>query len=110
MSVEQYTAALARANEVYRARARVKRQIYAGARPVTDALELECCETMTVEALLMSQRGWGPTRTRRLLRALEDAGVVISPRRLLGDLTERQLSALATATCGSRSKWIPHLR
>ena len=47
-------------------------------------------DTMTVAELLVSQRGWGPTRSAKMLRS-----VSLSEKKTLGSLTERQRVMLA---------------
>jgi hypothetical protein len=45
---------------------------------------------MTVTDLLLSQRGWGPRRSSKLLHSLS-----LSEKKTLGSLTERQRMMLA---------------
>ena len=84
--------ALERANEVRLARARLKRAVAGGSRPVADIV-VECpweAESMTVNELLMSQSRWGRARSRRLL-----VSIGMAEEKRLGSLTERQRGGLA---------------
>jgi hypothetical protein len=93
----QHMLALERANRVRLARAALKRTIASGQ---VDAAEvvLSCpweAESMTVSELVMSQRRWGRTRSRKFLE-----GIGLSENKTVGSLTERQrvtLAALLTA-------------
>jgi hypothetical protein len=91
-SAPQHLKALARANQVRVARAVLKRRIATG--DVTVPQVLVACPwhatTMSISELLMSQRSWGRTRSRRLLVS---AGIPETKR--LGNLTERQRKATA---------------
>ena len=85
--------ALGRANEVRRARARLKRQI--AEREITAAEIIlnppsEASSWPVVE-LLMSQRRWGMRKCQRLLVHTQ-----IDERRTIGKLTDRQRSSLVT--------------
>lgn len=90
----QHLEALARANEVRLARAALKRAVARGEVAVADVV----CDvpdeaaTMTVHDLLASQRRWGDTRCRRLLRTIP-----ISETKAVGTLTQRQRDALVDA-------------
>lgn len=84
--------ALARANEIRRARAALKRRIAAG-----DVSAAEVILTPPLEAtswplgeLLISQRAWGRARSAKFLRSNR-----ISEQKPLGELTERQRRLLA---------------
>jgi len=85
--------ALERANEVRRARARLKREI---AEREINAAEIilnppaEASSWPVVE-LLMSQRQWGMRKCQRLLVHSQ-----IDERRTIGQLTDRQRSSLVT--------------
>lgn len=96
--------ALEKANEVRLARARLKRSIADGRTSAADvvlALPWEA-RNWSVGELLMSQRRWGSIRARKLL-----AGLHISEKRPIGELTERQRRVLAAlleaGECGERS-------
>ena len=54
---------------------------------------------MTVAELLLSQRGWGPTRSAKMLRS-----VSLSEKKTLGSLTERQRVMLAAVLGGRENK------
>ena len=84
--------ALERANDVRLARATLKRRLRAGELAAADALRRGSrdTDTMTVADLLVSQRGWGPSRSAKLLRSLS-----LSEQKTLGSLTERQRVMLA---------------
>ena len=74
------------------ARARMKRRIAAGELPVQDVV-LSCpwqAHSMSISDLLMSQKRWGRTRSRRLLVSLS-----VPENKQVGTLTERQRQALA---------------
>ncbi len=88
----QRLAALERANHVRLARAVLKRRLRAGETAVAEAIlrGSRDTDTMTVSELLLSQRGWGPTRSSKMLRS-----VSLSEQKTLGSLTERQRVMLA---------------
>lgn len=88
----QQLKALERANQVRRARAHLKRKIASGEMSVPQVL-VACpwhAATMSISDLLMSQRSWGRTRSRRLL-----VSVGVPERKPVGNLTERQRTAMA---------------
>jgi hypothetical protein len=88
----QYMRALERANEVRLARAELKRRVAFGEINVAEVI-LHCpCEahSMAVAELLMSQRRWGQTRCRNTL-----AQLLMSDKKTVGSLTDRQRRALA---------------
>ena len=88
----QHLKALARANQVRIERAELKRRIASGDISVPQVL-LACpshATTMSISALLMSQRSWGRTRSRRLL-----ASAGVPEAKAVGNLTERQRTATA---------------
>ena len=90
----QHLEALARANAVRLARAALKRAVARGELAVADVV-LDCPDealTMTVFDLLASQRRWGDTRCKRLLRTIP-----ISETKTVGTLTDRQRDALVAA-------------
>jgi hypothetical protein len=89
---QQYMRALERANEVRLARAELKRRVAEGELRVADVV-LESpweARSMAVADLLMSQRRWGRTRSRRFL-----AGIPLSEAKTIGSMTERQRLKLA---------------
>jgi hypothetical protein len=89
---DQHLRALEYANRVRLARARMKRRIAAGELPVQDVV-LSCpwqAHSMSISDLLMSQKRWGRTRSRRLLVSLS-----VPENKQVGTLTERQRQALA---------------
>ena len=89
---EQHLRALEYANRVRLARARMKRSIAAGELPVQDVV-LSCpwqAHSMSISDLLMSQKRWGRTRSRRLLVSLS-----VPENKQVGTLTDRQRQALA---------------
>ena len=69
------------------ARARLKEQIAAGAMTAGEVILRSGWEidTMPIDALLLSQRGWGERRCRHFL-----ARVRIRESKTIGSLTERQ--------------------
>src|SRR5947209_17757196 len=79
--------ALERANRVRLTRATLKRRLRSGEIAAADAIlrRSRDTDTMTVAELLLSQRGWGPTRSAKMLRS-----VSLSEKKTLGSLTERQ--------------------
>lgn len=83
--------ALARANHIRGARAVLKHRLRAGEIALADVILRRSADidTMTVEELLRSQRGWGPKRASKLLRA-----AVLSENKTIGSLTERQCTSL----------------
>lgn len=84
--------ALERANEVRIARAELKRRVAEGELRPAEVI-LTCpweAQSMAVADLLMSQRQWGRTRTRRFL-----AEVPMSEAKTIGSMTERQRLRLA---------------
>ena len=85
--------ALEHANHVRSVRAQLKRRLRAGETSAAEVV-LSCLrdtETMTVATLLVSQPGWGPTRSRTMLRL-----VSLSEQKTLGSLTQRQRVMLAS--------------
>ena len=91
-SAHQRLVALERANRIRLARAKLKRRLRAGEVAAADAIlhSSRDTDTMTVAELLLSQRGWGPTRSAKVLRL-----VSLSEKKTLGSLTERQRAMLA---------------
>jgi hypothetical protein len=88
----QHLRALQRANEVRLARAELKRRVAEGELTASDIV-LDSpweAESMAIADLLMSQRRWGRTRSRRFL-----AQVPLSETKTIGSLTERQRHAVA---------------
>jgi hypothetical protein len=84
--------ALGRANHVQLTRATLKRRLGAGEVAAADAIlrSSRDTDTMTVVELLLGQRGWGPTRSSKMLRS-----VSLSEKKTLGSLTERWRVMLA---------------
>ena len=89
--------ALERANPVWLARADLKRRVRAGGLAATEVVLTSPWQTrtMSVGDLLMSQRGWGRVRTRRLLVPL-----AVSENKQIATLTERQRLAIAAVLTG----------
>lgn len=88
----QYMVALERANEVRLARAELKRQVADG-RLTVDTVVLTSpwkAHSMEIADLLMAQRRWGRTRTRRFL-----AGIPMSESKTIGSMTDRQRTCIA---------------
>ena len=89
---QQRLLALDRANHIRIARAALKRRLHAGQITPAEAIlrGSRDTDTMTVDELLRSQRGWGPKRSLTVLRS-----VLLSDTKTLGSLTERQRVTLA---------------
>jgi hypothetical protein len=88
----QQLQALKHANRVRCARSELKRRIASGETSVPQVL-IACpshAATMSVSDLLMSQKWWGTTRSRRLL-----VSIGIPEGKPIGTLTERQRTAMA---------------
>jgi hypothetical protein len=88
----QWMPALERANEVRKARAKLKRGVAFGGVDVAEII-LRCpweARSMAVADLLMSQRRWGRSRCHKLLAQLP-----ISEKKTVGSMTDRQRRALA---------------
>jgi hypothetical protein len=85
--------ALAHANDVRFARAELKRALASGQRRAVDVISSPPFNiaSMPIGQVVMSQRGWGPTRARRLLKCAS-----VPEHKELGSLTERQRRALRT--------------
>ena len=80
----QYMRALERANQVRLARAALKRRVADGKVQVAEVI-LDCpweAQGMTVADLLMSQRRWGATRSRKIMALLP-----LSYGKTIGSLT-----------------------
>jgi hypothetical protein len=88
----QHLRALQRANEVRLARADLKRRVAEGELTASEVVLGSPweAESMAIADLLMSQRRWGRTRSRRFL-----AQVPLSETKTIGSLTERQRMAVA---------------
>jgi hypothetical protein len=86
--------ALERANHVRLIRATLKRRLRSGDVALAETIlnGSRDTETMTLGELLLSQRGWGPTRSAKLLRLLS-----LSEKKTLGSLSERQRVMIAAA-------------
>lgn len=93
----QYLRALERANHVRLARANLKRRVKAGGLAATEVVLTSPWQTrtMSVGELLMSQRGWGRVRTRRLLMPL-----AVPENKQIATLSERQRLAIAAVLPG----------
>jgi hypothetical protein len=89
---QQRLLALGRANHIRIARSALKRRLHAGQITPAEAIlrGSRDTDTMTVDELLRSQRGWGPKRSSGVLRS-----VLLSDTKTLGSLTERQRVTLA---------------
>jgi hypothetical protein len=88
----QRSRALERANRVRVARAELKRRLRRGEEAAAETIlrGSRDIDTMPVSDLLLSQRGWGPTRCSNMLRSAS-----LSERKTLGSLTDRQRVMLA---------------
>ncbi len=89
----QHLQALQRANRVRLARAAMKRRVAAQEETVAEIILSSPweAESMSLLELLMSQRRWGRTRSRRVL-----LGLGIAENKRIGTLTQRQRAALAS--------------
>ena len=98
---QQRLLALDRANHIRIARSALKRRLHAGQVTPAEAILRRCrdTDTMTVDELLRSQRGWGPQRSSEVLRA-----VLLSDTKTLGSLTERQRVTLAGVLSSNEHK------
>ncbi len=88
----QYMLALEGANKVRIARAKLKRKVAYGDLDVVEVI-LSCpweVRSMAVSDLLMSQRRWGASRSRKALAMLP-----LSDQKTIGSLTDRQRHLLA---------------
>ena len=88
----QHVQALPRANELRRARARLKRDVGKGAVTVAEVILDSPWEarSMTIAELLTSQHRWGTARCNKFL-----SGVGISETKTVESMTERQRCLLA---------------
>ena len=84
--------ALAHANRVRVARAKLKRRIAGGEVTAAEVILFHRweVESMPVAEVLTSQRQWGETRCRRFLRPM-----LVQESKTIGSMTERQRRALA---------------
>jgi hypothetical protein len=104
VSPRQRLLALERANHVRNARATLKRRLRAGEVAAAEAIlrGSRDTDTMTIAELLLSQRGWGPRRSTKMLRS-----VSLSEKKTLGSLTERQRVMLAAVLSSREHKERP---
>ncbi|HEX3391514.1 MAG TPA: hypothetical protein VHS55_03030 [Solirubrobacteraceae bacterium] len=96
--------ALERANKVRLARAELKRRVAAGATNVAEVI-VQCpweAASMAVGDLLMSQRRWGQTRSRKFL-----AQIPMSEQKTIGSMTDRQRRTLAAMLAAGSSPSAP---
>ena len=89
---EQRRSALENANRVRTGLAEVRKEVSAGTLAAVDALTDERAAALTIGALLLAQRRWGPKRVRELLRRLE-----LRETKRLGELTQRQRGIVTDA-------------
>jgi hypothetical protein len=88
----QHLRALKRANQVRLARAALKRRVAIGDIDVAEVI-VYCpweADSMAVVDLLMSQRRWGQTRSRKILAQLP-----MTEQKTVGSMTDRQRRVLA---------------
>lgn len=95
--LQQRMSALARAQEVRVARARVKRDVGAARMTLEQAMREPCCQTMRFVDLLLCQPRWGRVRTAKALRSLKVSNG-ITDGRTIGKLTARQREMLVEAS------------
>ena len=96
--------ALERANKVRLARAELKRRVAAGETNVAEVI-VQCpweAASMAVGDLLMSQRRWGQTRSRKFL-----AQIPMSEQKTIGSMTDRQRRTLAAVLAAGGSPSTP---
>ncbi|MGH2878980.1 MAG: hypothetical protein ACRDK4_05150 [Solirubrobacteraceae bacterium] len=107
ITLEQGEAALAKANAIRFARARVKRQLREHKITLAEAFEYEAVATMTVFDLLLSQHRYGAAKVRR---ALSLAGMLtgspspVPEHKQVDSLTGRQKRALVRACSGETER------
>jgi hypothetical protein len=91
MADMQRSLALAHANRVRVARAKLKRALASGQRNASEVISNPPFNLMSmpVGQIVGSQRGWGPIRSRRLLRS-----ALVPEEKHVGTLTERQRRTL----------------
>jgi hypothetical protein len=91
VAARQRSRALSHANHVRVARARLKRRLASGHGSAAEIISAPPYNlvTMPVGQILLSQPGWGPVRSRRLLQS-----VSVPERKQVGTLTLRQQRAL----------------
>ena len=100
----QHLKALERANKVRVARAELKRRVASGAVDAADVV-LYCpweADTMQLGELLMSQRRWGSSRSRKILARLS-----MSETRSVGSMTNRQRLLLASLLAPGETGALP---
>ena len=99
--------ALEQANHVRLARAQLKRRVKAGGLAAAEVVLTSPWQTrtMSVGELLMSQRGWGRVRTRRLLLSL-----AVPENKQIATLTERQRLAIAAVLTARTTRRPPQSR
>jgi hypothetical protein len=90
-AASQRSEALTQANRIRSAQAELKCALEAGRCTAADVISdpLWSARNMQVAQVVTSQRGWGPIRSRRLLRSAS-----VPDHKKLGALTERQRGAL----------------
>ena len=91
---QQHLRALKEANRVRLGQAAIKRQVAEGAVSAADVV-MSCpwpAHSMSISALLTSQKRWGGARCRRIL-----VTIGVTENKPVGSLTERQRMALVDA-------------
>lgn len=101
MTNEQATKALEKANDIRTKRAQLRREIAAGELWLPTLLESPppWLLTESVSRLLVSIRGLGLTKVRRVMGAAK-----VGPYRQVGDLTKREREALLASLRRSQPK------
>ena len=92
---------LAAANRARQNHYAVKCEIRAGTLTVADALHDPRAASLTVFAVVCAQRGWGVSRTRRLLAAMGVREDMVREDKRVDTLTVRQIAAVS-AMLGDR--------
>jgi len=104
---EQRLAALAKANDVREARARLKRELQAGERSLAHTLKQppQYIYNMRIGELMTAPRGFGTVRATKLL-----AGCAIAYSRRIGSLSERQRIVVAEAVDNEYERAYEHAK
>jgi hypothetical protein len=96
---QQRREALARADEIRLGMSAVRKEVYTGQLPLSQALFDERAQPMRIGVLLDAQWRWGPVKTRKFLHALQ-----VGEHRRVRELTSRQLECVAARLAGRRER------
>lgn len=99
--VDQYNAALRKANQVRAKRTQIKRDLTAGTTTIREVLTAHHPElrTMPIGELLKAQYGWGRKRVTRFLNQIP-----LAEFKTIGSMTDRQICVLAIAIEGDTNE------